>query len=176
MLDTLLSRATPPEVADDPEVQRTRPVRDAAERTFKTLKPRYERLRLLTNPGNRSLEELQATLGEQDEAFALFPTVAKDFHDAGARLKQAQQAFDIAHNRAYRARQAWHQARLQELEGKLVDLVHGPVQTLVTQIHDLIEQAAHEEIGVQLEQRPFANVPLYVGSSLQAGIELWMAS
>jgi hypothetical protein len=172
MLHVLLGRDIPPPVHDDLAVQETEQEWKAAQAAVETLAPRYARLKVLVNqPANATLSDLGATPEEQDEAFGTFPALAAQYHEATLTERRARAARDAAHERAYRARQAWYEDRLRQIEDHLVELISGPVYDRVREIHALMDEAASEEIPIRVEPTRFGDVPLRIGDSRQGGLE-----
>lgn len=169
---SIFTTDTPPLVADDSAVIETEHEWKTAHAAVEQVRPRYERLKILVNqPANQTLADLNADESEQDEAFGLFPDLARRFHELNAAEQRARQARDAAHAQAYAARQQWYTERLRQIEEQLVELVNGPLYDLVREVRALVDDAGGEEIPIRIEPTQFSDVPLRIGTTVQGGLE-----
>jgi hypothetical protein len=117
------------------------------------------------------LSELGADEADQDAALVEFPTVLAAYGIAKDTEAKTRHAHEQAREAAYRLRKAWHDEHLRRKEREVVDLVAGPLLTLVREIAAVLEEAGREDIPVTLTPSDFPNVPLRLGGSQQPGLE-----
>jgi|SRR5215469_6697443 len=51
--------------------------------------------------------------------------------------------------------------------------IQRDLNAAVPELHQLVEDAAHEALPVRVELTPFSDIPVRVGNRLQSGIESW---
>src|SRR5690348_13423590 len=110
MLSTFLNREEPPAVGNDVQVIEAERDWKDAQAKVDALRPRYEALRRLVNlPANQSLADVDGTPEQQDEAFGVFPDVAKEFHRLNEAERTAQRAYAAVYTAAKQARIDWYE-------------------------------------------------------------------
>ena len=166
---SIFTTDTPPPVSDDPAVRETERALKEADTALQKMQPRYTRAKsLVAPPANQTLADMGATPEEQDEAFATFPDVARQYHQATEHAQGMRRDYDLAYAAATAGRIRWYEAQRDEQVASLVAVIEE-VYNHVQRLHDLAKQAEREHLT--LTPPDFPRIPLYIGSPTMGGLE-----